>query len=566
MPVTRLIPSTASAYAPPLLIKSILEQSLHYEPDNEIIYRDQHRMTYREFNKRVARLANALQAIGIEAGDMVGVLEFDSHRYLELYFAVPMIGAVLHTINYRLSPEQIAYTMNHAEDKVVFCHETLLPVVAGINPKLETVEKYILLKDSNRIPEVDFDLADEYESLLSRQEDTCRFPDFDENTMATLFYTTGTTGKPKGVYFSHRQLVLHTLGVTTAVSAIDSPVRIHSDDVYMPLTPMFHVHAWGIPYVATMLGMKQVYPGPYEPEMLMKLILSESVSISHCVPTILNLLVTRSDVKSQDLSRFRVIIGGSALPRGLAKAAMELGIDIVAGYGMSETCPVLTLPYLPKSRLKSLSKEEEIGERIKTGRAITFVDIRLMDEEGHFLPFDGKTIGELVVRAPWLTQGYFKEEERSEELWKYGYMHTGDMAWIEPNGTVVICDRKKDVIKSGGEWISSLELESLISAHPDVKETAVIALPDEIWGERPLALIVPREGLKSIDTPALKHHLRQFVQSGHINKWAIPDQFRFVAEIPKTSVGKIDKKQIRSRLQESGSGASPPARDKTTYK
>ncbi len=549
MSATRIIPTTASAYSPPLLIKSILEQSLHYEPDNEIIYRDRFRMTYREFNKRVARLAHALKAIGVEAGDMVGVLEFDSHRYLELYFAVPMIGAVLHTINYRLPPDQIIYTMNHAEDKVIFCNDALLPALNGLYSKLKTIEKCILLKDSDKETKTDFAIEAEYEELLLKQPDECNFPDFDENSMATLFYTTGTTGKPKGVYFSHRQLVLHTLGVTAAVSAIDSPVRIHSDDVYMPLTPMFHVHAWGIPYVATMLGMKQVYPGPYEPEMLIKLILTEKVSISHCVPAILNLLASNPKAKELDLSHFRVIIGGSALPRGLAKATLDLGIDVIAGYGMSETCPVLTLPYLPKSKLKTLNKEEEIGERIKTGRAITFVDIRLMDEEGHFLPFDGKTIGELVVRAPWLTQGYFKEEERSEALWKYGYMHTGDMAWIEPNGTVVICDRKKDVIKSGGEWISSLELESLISAHPEVKEAAVIATPDKKWGERPLALVVLKVGSKTLDETTIKQHLQQFVQNGHINKWAIPDQYQFVSEIPKTSVGKIDKKRIRAQIK-----------------
>lgn len=543
---TRIIPSTPSAHNAPLLIKSILEQSLNYEPDREILYRDSFRMDYRMLNKRVARLANALTNMGVKAGDIVGVLDFDSHRYLELYFAIPMIGAVMHTINYRLSPEQILYTINHAEDKVIFCHSTFIPLMQAILPKLETVEKYILLTDNQTDPA--FPFSEEYESLIGGQPTEYNFSDFDENSMATLFYTTGTTGRPKGVYFSHRQLVLHTLAVTTALSAIDSPVRINSSDTYMPLTPMFHVHAWGMPYIATLLGMKQVYPGPYEQAMLLQLILKEKVSFSHCVPTILNMLVQHPQVKELDLTHFRVIIGGSALPSGLAKAALDLGIDIIAGYGMSETCPVLTIPYLPHSRKEKLNQEEEINERIKTGRPVPMVELKLVDDDGHFLPFDGNAIGEIVVRAPWLTQGYFKEEDRSKELWKNGYMHTGDMAYVEPNGTVVICDRKKDVIKSGGEWISSLELESLISAHPAVQETAVVGIQDDKWGERPLAFVVLAKD-QSINEETLLKYLQQYIQTGHLSKWSLPDQFIFTEAIPKTSVGKIDKKLIREKLR-----------------
>lgn len=548
MKKTLPISPSESAFNPGLLIKSILGQSLHYEPDKEIFYRDRFSMNYRTLHERVAKLANALNAMGVGAGDVVGVLEFDSHRYLELYFAVPMIGAVLHTINHRLSPEQVSYTMNHAEDKIVFCHETIFPLVTLIKEGLQTVEKYVLIKDSDQPAPSSVTFAGEYEELLAAQSDEYRFPEFDESSMATLFYTTGTTGLPKGVCFSHRQLVLHTLAVAASLSAVDSPVRIHSKDVYMPLTPMFHVHAWGMPYIATMLGMKQVYPGQYEPEVLMKLILTHRVTFSHCVPTILGLLVTNPKVKELDVSFFRVIIGGSALPKGLAQGAMALGIDIIAGYGLSETCPVLTVPYIPKEKLASMEKDEEANERIKTGRPVLMVDLRLMNEEGNFLPHDGKSIGEIVVRAPWLTQTYYKEKERSEELWKYGYMHTGDMAWVEPNGTVVICDRKKDVIKSGGEWISSLALESLISAHPAVKETAIVGISDEKWGERPLALIVLAEG-QNTDINGIKQHLQQFVKTGYLSKWAVPDEMRFVNEIPKTSVGKIDKKLIRTKVE-----------------
>lgn len=546
MQTTRIIPSTSSAYNPPLLIKSILAQSTKYEPDNEILYRDIFRMSYRALNRRIAQLAHALADAGIQAGDVVGVIDYDSHRYLELYFAVPMIGAVLHTINYRLPPEQIIYTMNHAEDKAVFCHEDFIPLLNGIKNKLDTAEIFVLLSDK-RDTSIPIPVLSEYESMIKSEPVEYDFPDFDENSLATLFYTTGTTGKPKGVYFSHRQLVLHTISVTAALSAIDSPVRIHSSDVYMPLTPMFHVHAWGIPYVSTFLGMRQIYPGKYEPEMLMKLILTEKVTFSHCVPTILNVLVSNPKTKNYDLSHFRVIIGGSALPAGLAKATLGLGIDIITGYGLSETCPVLTVTYLPHHLKQKMNVDEEVAERIKTGRAIPFVELRLIDDNGRLLPFDGKTVGELIVRAPWLTQGYFKEEERSKDLWEGGYLHTGDMAYIEPNGTVVICDRKKDIIKSGGEWISSIDMESLISAHQAVKECAVIGLKDEKWGERPVALIVLDEG-KIIHEEDIKNHLQQFIQSGHLSKWAVPDEFIFCKGIPKTSVGKIDKKLIRMQL------------------
>lgn len=544
---SQLIHPTKSAYSYPLLIKTILENTLKYNPENEIIYRDSFRMNYYEFNKRVARLANALKAMGVEEGDVVAVMDFDSHRYLELYFAIPMIGAVLHTINYRLSPQQMYYTMNHAEDKFVFCHSELVPLLNAIMPKLETVKQYILMTDGDEPGNHQIRFFGEYESLLKHQEETFGFPELDENTLATLFYTTGTTGKPKGVYFSHRQLVLHTQAVAMALGARENVITIDSSDIYMPITPMFHVHAWGFPYIATMLSMKQVYPGKYEPAMLVKLIQSEKVTISHCVPTILNMLVSSPAAGQFDWSKWRVIIGGSALPEGLARAALKIGINVISGYGMSETCPVLTLAYLDKKMMETLTPDEQINERCKTGRPIPFVELHIMDEGGNILPNDGKALGEIVVRTPWLTQGYFKEVDRSEALWEYGYMHTGDMATIEPNGTVMIRDRKKDVIKTGGEWVSSLELENIISAHPAVQEVAVVGIPDEKWGERPFALIVLKQG-QSADKDAIHSHLTSYINSGHLSKWAMPDEVRFVSEIPKTSVGKIDKKKIREDM------------------
>ena len=549
MAETRIITPTPSAVIPSLLIKSIFERSLNYDLDTEILYRDQVRINYRDFHKRVAQLAHALTNMGVKPGDVIGVMEVDSHRYLELYFAVPMIGAVLHTINFRLSPEQIVYTMNHAEDKVVFCHQMFSPIIQGVHDHLDTVQKYVILTDKDQEVQVTFEIEGEYEALLAKEKDKYNFPDFDENSMATLFYTTGTTGLPKGVCFSHRQLVLHTLAVTASFCAIDTPIAINSKDVYMPITPMFHVHAWGVPYVATLIGMKQIYPGAYQPDMLMKLIKEEKVTFSHCVPTILGMLLNHPDAGKVDLSGFKMVIGGAAFPKGLARAAVQAGMNVLTGYGMSETCPILTVAYLSSKQRAELPSEAQLEERIKTGRAVLFVEVAIMDEEGQFLPWDGKSIGELVVRAPWLTQKYFKEDKRSEELWEYGYLHTGDMAHIEPNGTVLIVDRKKDVIKSGGEWISSLELESLITTHPAIQEAAIIGIPDPKWDERPLALIVLRPG-QTLSPSEIQTHLKQYTETGELSKWAIPEQYKFVTEIPKTSVGKINKKEIRRLFSE----------------
>ncbi len=544
---TKIIPRSQNVYEYPLLIKRILEQSLKYEPNNEIVYRDVMRYNYFDLNKRVRKLANALTNLGVSAGDTVAVIDFDSHRYLELYFAIPMIGAVLHTINYRLSPSQVLYTINHAEDKVIFTHTDFIPLIEGIQKEMNTVEKIIAITDYKELPETSVNIFGKYEELLSNEKDEYDFPDFDENSIATTFYTTGTTGNPKGVYFSHRQLVLHTLGLAATLGSYDSACRFRSNDNYMPLTPMFHVHAWGIPYLATMLGVKQIYPGRYEPEMLLKLLVSEKVTFSHCVPTILHMLVNSPVVEKIDLTKWKVVIGGAALPSGLAKRALELGIDVITGYGLSETCPVLTLSYLNEKN-RNLPIDEQVKIRTKTGIPVPFVELKIVDDAGNSLPFDGKSVGEIIVRTPWLTEGYFKEPEKSDELWRGGFLHTGDVAYVEEDNFVKITDRIKDVIKTGGEWISSLELENLISKHSAVNEVAVVGIPDERWTERPHAMIVLKEG-ETADKNDIREFLQQFVQNGTISKWTVPESIDFVESIPKTSVGKIDKKKIRNDLK-----------------
>jgi fatty-acyl-CoA synthase len=373
------------------------------------------------------------------------------------------------------------------------------------------------------------------------------FPDFDENTRATTFYSTGTTGLPKGVYFSHRQLVLHTFAALASLASNATQGRFHREDVYMPLTPMFHVHAWGVPYLMTLLGVKQVYPGKYEPEMLMKLLVGEKVTFSHCVPTILQMIVTAPVAQKVDLSKWKVIIGGARLTRGLAVAATKLGITVWAGYGMSETCPILTLAHL-KPFMESWDADKQLDVAISTGFPIPLVDLRIVDAAGKDVARDGKESGEIIVRTPWLTGGYYKDPDKSEELWTGGWLHTGDVANVNEDGYVQIVDRLKDVIKSGGEWIVSLELENLLSLHEGVLEAAVIGIHDERWGERPQAIVVLREGYKDkLTADALKDHLNKYVAEGVITNWSVPESYVFADEIPKTSVGKIDKKVLRSR-------------------
>ncbi|MNM34876.1 Long-chain-fatty-acid--CoA ligase [compost metagenome] len=542
MIATRVMPPAEQAYGYPLLIKRLLLSGVRYQPNQEIVYADHLRYTYTTLLERIQRLANVLTDAGVKPGDTVALLDWDSHRALECFFAVPMLGAVLHTVNVRLSAEQVRYTMNHAEDRFVLVHDDFLPLMDQLRETLPTVEGFIRLSERPSEPAV-LPVLGEYEALLAAADDRFEFADFDEHSLATLFYTTGTTGNPKGVYFSHRQLVLHTLVEQGTLAACGDQPLLRTGDVYMPITPMFHVHAWGVPYVATALGIKQVYPGRYEPNRLVRLFRDEGVTFSHCVPTVLQMMLDCEEGRQVDLSGWKMLLGGSALTLGLAQRASERGIRVHCGYGMSESCPLLSITCLSAEDL-ALPNAQQVPLRINAGVPIALVDLRIVDSEGAQVPHDGESLGEVVVRAPWLTQGYLNEPEQGAALWLGGWMHTGDLACIDANGVVRIRDRIKDVIKTGGEWISSVELENLISQHPAVDSVAVIGVPDEQWGEQPLALVVCRAGLQ-LEQPALAQHLQPFVDNGRLNKWAIPRQVRCVDEIPKTSVGKIDKKLIR---------------------
>jgi fatty-acyl-CoA synthase len=543
----RLVDQTASSYGYPLLIKELLRYGLNRAPEQEIVYADRKRMTYRALGERVARLASGLAGLGVGPGGTVGVMDWDTTRYLECFFAVPMMGAVLHTINVRLSPEQILYTINHAEDDVILVNTEFLPVLDQIWDRVEHGKKLVLLNDSGQAPDPPLHFSEEYEALLARSSPRFPFPEIDEDTRATTFYTTGTTGQPKGVYFSQRQLVLHTLAVRSALAGTGHG-RFNEDDVYMPITPMFHVHAWGMPYVATILGVKQVYPGRYHPDALVNLLHREKVSFSHCVPTILQMVLASAKTKGVELAGWKVVIGGAALPQALARQALELGVDLFAGYGMSETCPILTLAHL-KPHMEAWDIDRQVEIRCKTGRPAPLVQIRIVDEAMNDVPHDGISQGEIVVRAPWLTQGYLKDPANSEKLWAGGWLHTGDIAVIDNEGYLKITDRIKDVIKTGGEWVSSLDLEDLLLKHPEVVEAAVIGVPDPKWTERPLAIVVVEPG-SPVSEAQIRAHLHDLAIRGVISRYGVPDRIVFVDELPKTSVGKLDKKVLREKYPE----------------
>lgn len=539
-----LIVKTQSAYDYPLLIKNLFLAPVAEDPDQEIVYKDKFRFTYRDFKSRVCRLANVLTQLGVKPGDTVAMMDWDSHRYLECFYAVPMLGAVLHTVNVRLSPEQIIYTIDHAEDDFLLVNSEFLPILDQIKGRIDTVKSFVVLNDEESLPETTIPLAGEYEEMLAGASDSFAFDDFDENTRATTFYTTGTTGMPKGVYFSHRQLVLHTLGAIASLATSATQGRFHQQDVYMPITPMFHVHAWGFPYIATAVGVKQVYPGKYAPNSLLQLIDREGVTLSHCVPTILHMLMASPEFDNIDLSNWKVLIGGASLPKKMCQAARAKGIDIFSGYGMSETCPILTIAHIGN---QELDENAEIDIRCKTGRPLPLVQLRVVDEQMQDVPKDGTSVGEIVVRAPWLTQGYWKDSRNSENLWREGYLHTGDVANISKDNYVTITDRMKDVIKIGGEWLSSLELEDIINLHPAVSEVAVIGKIDEKWGERPMALVVVKKDAEQPENNEIVNHVRSFIDKGLMSKLALLVNVCYVESIDKTSVGKINKKLLREK-------------------
>ena len=531
-----------------LLIKRLLYGPVQQASGQQIISDGLSSYSYVEFINRVNRFGQLLERFGLGQGDVVAIMDWDTHRYLEAFFAVPMLGSTLHTVNIRLSPSQIAYTIDHAEDDVILFHADFIPLLEEVMLEVKRDARLIVMRDSADIelPHTTLKIEAIFDELFINTDQYFSFPDFDENTRATTFYTTGTTGNPKAVAYSHRQLVLHTMGILATFGPMSANNRFHNRDVYMPITPMFHVHGWGFPYAATMLGLKQIYPNRYVPSRILALICEHKVTFSHCVPTILHMLLDCDNADSADLSNWKLIIGGSALSRGLAERALAKGINLFSAYGLSETCPLLTVAQLDPNN------ENNLDARLKAGKPAAMVELRVVDDAMNDVIRDGKSVGEIVARAPWLTQTYLKDENATTELWRGGYLHTGDVGRFDEKGNLIITDRVKDVIKSGGEWISSLTLESIASTVPGVTEVAAISIPDPRWGERPILLVVRDTHSKNTVQEMIKIAFSEAVSVGIIPKWATPDRIDFVNEITKTSVGKIDKKALRAAIQKAG--------------
>lgn len=528
-------------YSYPLTISHLLDRALTTSPDQEIVYRDLVRFTYRELAERIGRLASVLKSLGGDEGETISVLDWDSHRYLESYFAIPMMGAVLQSVNVRLPLEQIIYTLAQTKPTVILVHRDFFDLIDPIREAVPELVSIIAIMDGTEQPLPDW-AAGEYEELTGAAEPRYPFRDFDENAIATTFFTSGTTGNPKGVCFSHRQLVLHAL----ALCGHSGDTRHRGfgiDDVYMPLTPMFHVHAWGMPYVATMLGLKQVYPGRYEPKMICDLRNAHGVTYSHGVPTVLKMVLDAADESGTDLSGWMMVIGGSTLTPVLYEEGRRRGMELICAYGMSESGPILTVA---RRAPRCDDGDENEGHLLtRAGVPIPLVSARIVDEDMNTLPNDGRARGELVVRAPWLTPCYVGDHTATKALWRGGWLHTQDVATIDVHGNVTICDRLKDVIKSGGEWIDSIQLENIIASVDCVGEVAVVAVPDDHWGERPLAVIVP-SGKGEITLAAVNAPIAEVIEQGAITRYAKLDRFVTVDELPKTSVGKIDKKALRA--------------------
>ena len=526
----------------PLTIGMILRHGERVYGDSEVVTFEGdgcRRATFAEVAARAECLAAALRRLGIQDGDRVGTFQWNTQEHLESYLAVPTMGAVLHTLNIRLFPEQLTYVVNHAEDRVVIVDDSLVPLLARVAPDLKTVERYVVVGAGDATALSDAAAGAEvlrYDELLAAESPGFDWPDVDERAAAAMCYTSGTTGNPKGVVYSHRSSVLHSFGINQA-----GAIGLTENDRVLPVVPMFHANAWGLPYAAWLAGAGFVMPGRFlQAEPLARLIESERPTVAGAVPTIWSDLLRYSAEHPVDLSSFRIVVcGGSAVPRTLMERfEREHGVHIVQGWGMTETSPLAALARSPRG--VEAGTAEEMDWREKAGRVIGGVELRIVDDAGAPLPWDGEAVGEIEVRGPWVTASYYLDP--AADKFDDGWLRTGDVGCMYENGFIRITDRAKDVIKSGGEWISSVELENQLMGHPDVVEAAVIGVPDPKWEERPLACVVCADG-----ATVTADDLREFL-GDKVAKWQVPERWSFIDEVPKTSVGKFDKKVLRARL------------------
>ena len=526
-----------------LTLTPLLERAQRLFPDKEIVTKTgptQERFTYGQMTERVGRLANALSRLGVRSGDRVATFAFNNARHLELYFAAPCMGAVLHPLNLRLPPEQLIYIVNHAEDQVLFFDPNLLPAIEKLAPYFKTIKHFVVMSDS--APETSLSPLLTYEELLRNESPDYPWPHLHENDAAAMCYTSGTTGNPKGVLYSHRSIYLHSLGLSMADS-----FGLCERDSFMPVVPMFHVLAWGTPFACTMLGTKQVFPGAHmTPRDLAELIQAERVTLTAGVPTLWIGLLHLLENEYYDLSSLRgMIVGGAAAPQSMIEGfAKKHGLQVMHAWGMTELSPLGTASVL-KSHQMELPEEELFAIRARQGTPVPGVELRAVDEAGKEVPWDDKAYGELEVRGPWVIRSYYNDE-RSPESFHDGWFRTGDIVTIDPEGSIMIVDRSKDLVKSGGEWISSQDLENAIMSHPKVLEAAVIAIPHPKWQERPLACVVPKPDFKeNISKEEIYEHLRPKYTGMYL-----PDDIVFIETVPKTSVGKFDKKVLRAQYQD----------------
>jgi len=524
----------------PLTLTPLLERAGRLFPHKEIASRTDsgmHRYTYRDFHARVHRLAWALKKIGVEPGERVGTLCWNGNRHLELYFGVTCYGAVLHTLNLRLASDQLAYIINHAEDRVIFADASLMPLLDQIRGDLKTVRRMIVLDD-----------ASEYEDLLiSAPSEPYPWPDLDETAACATCYTSGTTGYPKGVLYTHRALVLHSYGLAMA-----DTFALSERDTVLQLVPMFHANGWGIPFAAVMVGSKIVLSGRHlQPADIAGMIETERATFTAGVPTLWMGLYGLLEHEKHDISSLRTIAcAGSALPRQFVEwYEQKYGVRFMLAWGMTETTPIATVMSL-KTHLQSMTGKDRYDLLARHGLPVAGVDIRIVDEAGKELPWDGETMGELQVRGPWITSGYYNDPRGAErgrkESFLEGWFRTGDVATIDAEGYIQIMDRTKDLVKSGGEWISSVDLENAIMAHPKVMEAAVIAVPHPKWQERPVAAVAPFPQFRG---KISKEEILDFLKD-RVAKWWLPDDVVFIEAVPKTSVGKFNKRALREQFKD----------------
>ncbi len=522
-----------------LTINNLLESSVKANEDQEIVY-DNKRINYKEFYKNVNNFAKNLLKIGVKKEDRIAILDYDTINYMYCYYSIPMIGATMHMVNIRYPPEILYYTIENSDDRYIIVNSAFMPIIAKYKDMFSFIKGFIIYSENKDEPEENYGLDNVYYTHNMFGDTGYEIEKPGEDSMATLFYTSGTTGLPKGVYYSHRQLVLHALAAVSALA--DEPITLRKTDAMMPLVPMFHVHAWGIPYFSIMKGMKYVLPGKYDWQNILKTMEKENVTLSAMVPSILYMLLSeKNGPEILGKLKLRATIGGAALNSGLADKAEAIGLSLITGYGMSETGPILTMATYNNYIAKMDDEAKRIYKR-KTGIPIPMVNLRVVKDD-HDVKKDDSEIGEIIVKAPWLTEGYIKDPEKTEKLWRNGWLHTGDLATMDQYKYIKIVDRENDAVKSGGEFIPSMVLEDLLSTVNGVDEVAVVARKDEKWGERPVAFI--KGNAKEDD---IRKKMEEYVDTGRIAKFWLPDEYKYIENFEKTGTGKIDKKVLRERL------------------